>query len=475
MKRYHILQILLGALLATGAAAQEQERLGLTLTSAAMQRNAGLMTVDLGMKLSDFRLEGYRVAVFTPAIVGERDSLLLAPVGIYSRNRWYQYLRSGEGPLGGDAETPIRWSERPASLDYSETVPYADWMNGAQLMLVRQDFACCREMIFEDRVPLLDYREISYQPVYRYAQPKAEAVKTRVLEGRAYIDFPVNRTELYPEYRNNPRELAKIIATIDSVRNDADVTVKRITIKGWASPESPWENNTRLAKGRTATLKQYVQNLYRFPEGLIETDYYPEDWIGLREFVAGSGLEHKQEILAIIDDPTLEPDPKEDKLKTTYPAEYKFLLATVYPGLRHSDYTIEYIIRNYTDVNEIRRVLRSAPQNLSLGEMYLLADTLEPGSEEFNELFETAVRMYPNDETANLNAANAAMDRNDLKSAERYVQKAGTSAEALYTRGRLAGMQGDYEAAARYFEQASATMPEASEAVEQLRAYRFRD
>ena len=444
MKRFLLLYVC-AALLAVGASAQEH--CGLPLPDASMQRNAGLMTVDLEMNLADFNLEGYRVALFTPAIVGESDSLLLRPVGIYSRNRWYQYLRSGDGPVGGAEEIPIRWSERPDVLNYSETVPYADWMNGAQLVLLRQDFACCREMIFEDRDPLLDYREIRYQPVFRYAQPKAEAVKTRVLEGRAYIDFPVNRTELYPDYRNNPRELAKIIATIDSVRNDADVTVKRITIKGWASPESPWENNTRLAKGRTATLKQYVQNLYRFPEGFIETDYYPEDWIGLREFVAGSGLEHRQEILAIIDDPTLEPDPKEDKMKRTYPEEYKFLLATVYPGLRHSDYTIEYEIRSFSDPVEIRSLLRTAPQKLSLGEIYLAAQDLEPGSDDFNEIFETAVRLFPNSPEANLNAANAAMQRGDLNGAEKYLEKAGDSAEANYARGVLAALREDYGAA----------------------------
>lgn len=86
-------------LLSAGALAQDH--LGLTLTTATMQRNAGLMTVDLGMKLSAFDLSGHRVAVFTPVIANDSDSLLLHPVGLYSRDRWYQYLRSGNGPVGG--------------------------------------------------------------------------------------------------------------------------------------------------------------------------------------------------------------------------------------------------------------------------------------------------------------------------------------------------------------------------------------
>lgn len=436
----------IGAMLMMTSGAIAQEHCGLTVTSASMTRNADLMTVGMDMNLSDFDLAGNRVAVFTPAIVGESDSLLLHPVGLYSRDRWYQYLRSGDGPVGGDKETTIRWSERPDELAYSETVPYAEWMNGSQLVLLRQDYACCREMVSEDCDALTGYREVHYTPVFRYAQPVAEGAKTRELSGRAFIDFPVNRTEIHPDYRNNTRELAKIVATIDSVRNDNDVTVTSLAIKGFASPEGSYDNNARLAKGRTESLKRYVQNLYRFNEEFITTDYEPEDWEGLREFVETSGLAERDGLLEIIDS-NLEPDAKNSKIQTTYPAVYKFLLTTVYPSLRHSDYTIEYTIRSFTDVDEIAALLHTAPQKLSLGEMIRYAETLEVGSDAYNDVFETAVRIYPNSEEANLNAANSAMQRNDLISAERYLAKSGKGAEAVYARGVFAALSGDYDTA----------------------------
>ena len=476
INRYRKAVALLCMAVATPVFAQtpRQATCGLPLNSASLTRNAGLMTVDMNLDLGSFNLPGNRVAVFAPVLVNGGDTLVMQPVGLYSRTRWYQYLRSGEKPLGGEDETTIRWSERPAEMAYTQTVPYADWMNGSQLYLRRSDYGCCRTLVDEQMEPVMfmgvptGYRDLIYVPVFRYVRPVAETEKMRELVGKAYIDFPVNRTELYPEYRKNPVELAKIIATIDSVRNDKDVTVRRITIKGWASPESSWENNTRLAKGRTATLKQYVQNLYHFPEGFIETDYYPEDWFGLRDFVAGSGLEHKNEILAIIDS-DMEPDPKEWRLKSTYPEEYKFLLQTVYPGLRHSDYTIEYSIRQFTDVNEIKDLLRTAPQKLSLNEMFLLAQTLEPGSEEYNNVFETAVRMYPMDEVANLNAANSAMSRNDLASAARYLSKAGNTDDAVYARGILAASKGDYAEAIQHFSQVENRLPEAKEALQTVK------
>lgn len=78
----------------------------------------------------------------------------------------------------------------------------------------------------------------------------------------------------------------------------------------------------------------------------------------------------------------------------------------------------------------------------------------EPGTDEFTEVFETAVRMFPNDEIANLNAANAAIRRDDFAMARRYLNKAGDSAEAVYARGALAIREKDYDTAHRYLNRA---------------------
>lgn len=445
----------------------DKEACGVKVTNASIKRSADLMTVDMNFALGDFDLDGNRVAVFAPVLVNGNNSLELQPVGLYSRTRWYQYLRAGEKPLGGDNEQSMRWSERPEVMNYRQVVDYADWMGNAQLYLKRCDYGCCRTLISEQIEPLMGYAEMKYAPAFRYVHPVADAVKARELSGRAFVDFPVNLTEIFPEYRNNTVELRKIIATIDSVRNDEDVTVSSISIKGFASPEGPYNNNIRLAKGRTAALKEYVRKLYNFSDDFIKTSYEPEDWEGLRNYVEGSVLVHRKEILEIIDS-NLEPDPKNSKIQNTYPDEYKFLLQTVYPGLRHSDYTIEYTIRSYTDIDEIREIMATAPQKLSLNEMFLLAQTYEPGSDEYNNIFDVAVRMYPNDETANLNAANSAMSRNDYASATKYLEKAGQSQDAIYTRGVLNALQGNYTTAAQFFSKVT-DIPEAAEALKTIK------
>ena len=329
-------------------------------------------------------------------------------------------------------------------------------MNDAELIVVRSDYGCAGCSQGSSVSELARYRNVEYKPVFIYGSAIAEAVKTRELSGRAYVDFPVNRTEIYPEYRRNSVELAKIIGTIDSVKNDRDITVTMIEIKGFASPEGSYSNNERLARGRTEALRNYVQTLYRFPAGFIRTDFEPEDWAGLRSYVEQSGLEHRVEILSIIDDPYLDPDIKDKRIQARYGNEYRFLLAEVYPGLRHSDYRIEYTIRTFSDPEEIRSILRTSPQKLSLNEIYLAAQGVEPGSDVYNDIFETAVRMYPSEPVANLNAANAAMQRGDLTGAGRYLERAGESAEAVYARGVLAALNKDYARAIELVERAAA-------------------
>ena len=427
---------------------------GVAVSDFKMERNGGYMAVDMMLDLSDLDIESNRAVLLTPRLVNGADSLDLPAVGIYGRRRYYFYVRHGESMLSGSDEQSYKASKAPDSLLYNNVLPYAEWMNGATLSLHREDYGCCHTLLAEQDGPLGRHLE-EFFPTLVYVSPVAERVKSRSLEGSAYIDFPVNKTVIYPDYRRNTVELGKIQATIDSVRDDRDVTITSVWLKGYASPESPYVHNEKLAVGRTAALKQYICQLYRFNDTIIQTDHEPEDWAGLRRYVEQTNLAHKSEILALIDS-DMEPDAKEWKIKQTYPEEYRVLLQNCYPALRHTDYRIAYDIRSYNDVEEIKHVLATQPQKLSLNEFHLAAQEYEPGTDEFSEVYETAVRMYPADETANLNAANAAMRRGDLDRAERYLAKAGGSPEAVYARGALAIRQKDYDTARRYLGEAKA-------------------
>lgn len=453
-KTIFILATLLGTTGMSEAVAQDTKDIlpGLSVEKFNMNRNGKYLTVTMDIDLSELDVNSNRAVLLTPRLANGTDSIDLPSVGIYGHRRYYYYIRNGISTISGETEKSFKASDKPGQLEYDNHIPYENWMDGATLKFHRSDWGCCREILAEYEGLLGRHRE-AFFPELVFVQPKAEIMKSRSLSGSAYIDFPVDRTVIYPDYRRNTVELGKIQATIDSVRNDRDVTIMSVWLKGFASPESPYKHNTELAIGRTAALKKHIRQLYHFADSIILTDYEPEDWEGLRRYVEQSNINHRKEILSLIDS-DMEPDAKEAKIKRTYPKEYRFMLQHFYPALRHTDYRIDYNIRTFSDVEEIKRIMEERPQKLSLNEFYLVAGKYEPGTDEFTDVFETAVRMFPNDEVANLNAANAAIRRDDFAAARRYLNKAGDSAEAVYARGALAVREKDYDTAHRYLETA---------------------
>lgn len=433
-------------------------------------------SISLSMTIStDKGMKSDREVLVTPVIrsLESADTLALKPVLIAGRSRYYANIRHGIDP------SSIYKASDDVNLTYSDNIAYLPWMVHSRIDLMMTERGCCgvvsSDQSMDAPLPMadLDFRQREFTPQLAYIKPVASSEpKTRTINGSAYIDFPVNITEIRPSYRRNPVELAKVNATIDSVKLDEDITIDALSIKGFASPEGSYANNVRLAKGRTEALKVYVQALHKFAPGIISTSYEPEDWEGLRRYVDESSLQHRSEILAIIDS-SLEPDAKDAKIKRTFPEEYSFLLSEVYPALRHSDYTVDYTIRTYTNPEEILKLVKTAPQKLSMNEFCIAAATLSQDSPEYENLWETAVRMYPDSEVAVINAANAALSAGHLDRAAQLLDKAGDNPDAVYTRGNLAALQGDYKLAGELFSQAAkmkvADAPDALRRLEEVR------
>ena len=469
MKRHIITSAILSAF-ALGAHAD-----GADVTAYSAERHGDYLAVDMTLVLSGLDVSSNRAVLLTPSLVSGTDSLALPSVAVYGRRRYYYYKRNyGSEMLSGKDETALRSKDVPAELPYHQVVPYQDWFADARVVLDRRDYGCCLEVVAQERRELGECTGAEYAPQLVYVKPSARREKRRSLEGSAYIDFPVNQTTIYPDYRRNFEELRTIRATIDAVRNDPDATIDSVWLKGYASPEGSYENNTRLAIGRTEALKEYIRQLYRYGSFAIATDYEPEDWAGLKKAVETSSLPRRNEILTLITSDS-DPDRKEELIRSLYPEDYRYMLSTYYPALRHTDYRVSYVVRSYSDPKDIIRIMREHPEKLDLNEFYVAAESLEAGSAEFAEVFETAVRVYPNDATANLNAANTALSRRDLPRAASYLEKAGESAEAVYARGVLAGLQGDRQKAEALFREAgSKGLSGMDEAIRHLQTSRIK-
>lgn len=497
----------------------------ISVSDVCLWKENGRMQVSMTVNLSG--IESVEGAVsFAPMIVKDSVSVALAPIGLYSRNRFYAAAREArsDSPFDGVPYT-YYLKEKPDTLYYSDSAGYLDWMGGAALRIDTLYFGCCDRMLIRKEgkvlamipeeepiveppveeppievyppvveeyqgddvqvaeaeepvdIPIADDDSSAaetvfqvYVPYYMYMQPEAETiVKERAISGEAYVVFKSGATDVDAEYKDNEAELQKIRATVDSVRVDPDISITSIVLRGYSSPDGSFSVNQELSEKRVQAIRAYVEALFELPEEAWVAEAGGENWDGFRKAVEESSLPNKAKILELIDS-DLDPDKKEHKI-SKYSKDYKVIMNEIYPMLRRTDYKVMYTVRSYTTVEEVREILNTKPWNLSLKEFFLAADGLEPGTAEFNKVFQLAAMVYPDEPVAQINAANAAMAMGALDLAQEHLDKAGDSPEARYTKGVLAALREDWETAAKYFSSAQLSgVTEAGEALETVEA-----
>ena len=244
----------------------------LQVSNINIEQNESTLSVSMDLDPAGLNLASSREIIAYPVISDSLGNSVSLPAIYYSgRSRYYLHLREKDIKK---PDTLVR-ATKASAINYSASVAYQPWMQLSNLNMAYDLRGCsCSELEHAD-IPVLelDLTPLSFTPSFVTVAPLASGVKTRELKGSAYVDFPVNRTELYPDYRRNPEELARIRESIDLVRNDPDATITSIFIKGYASPEGPYNNNVRLAKGRTQTLCDYVQGLYAFSPSIMKSDW----------------------------------------------------------------------------------------------------------------------------------------------------------------------------------------------------------
>ena len=438
------------------------------------------MVIDLNMK--DFKLSRDSETIFTPVIIASNraDSLELAPITVCGRNRYYYYVRQG---LLDTGNARIFRSGSKEMVKISETVDLEPWMSSSSIEMRQESASCCGspKIIPGDSesgnvtIARISTGGPQLLDDYVFSPPRSNEAVKKSVEGKAFVTFVVNRTELDPTYMDNPVEIKKILNSIDIVKADPDAQITEVHIRGYASPDGPYENNVMLAKGRTQTLANYVNQLYKFEPGIMTTSYDPEDWKGLESYVTDSmnyNLNNRQALLSIINGP-LGFDEKDLAMKTRFPADYEVIRQQIYPWLRHSDYTVNYTIKVYTELSDLLRLYNSDPSKLRPVDFYTIAQQYPTGSKQYLDVMKKALEVYPDEPMINLNIANLYLMEGDFDAAQSCLLKAGQNPEANFARGVMAAKRGDVREAEKYFTMAKeAGIPQAEGYLKQLNSFK---
>lgn len=420
--------------------------------------------LSLDFILDQLRVPSNRYRAFTPVIVNQKDSTQRQRFKTFivsGRTQDIVFERDGIDPLYADNYVKVRrYNDTPQTYNYTDAVERQPWHRNAEI-IVECDLCGCGDQMKLEQAHLYTLKEIDpYELIALTDVVPAPSKKERNLHGSAYITFVVNKWEMKPDYMNNRTELRKITDTLDVMVNDPNVSVREIKIHGYASPESPFDHNMMLATNRAQSLTDYVRRLYNLPANVFaEAKATAENWEGLRAAVVDMSeatLPHKQQIMATIDkvlgdlknEITTQADRDELSIRTKYPDEYRYLLQNVYPGLRRSDYDISFNFSDFT-LEQAKEIYKTKPYQLSLREMWDVAQTMKPYSPEYNKVMQTAVNVYPDSPEALINLANVAIRQKDLLKAESLLERAGDSGEAQNARAVIAIIQKRYADAER--------------------------
>jgi tetratricopeptide (TPR) repeat protein len=480
MKTYINYLMILCSCLAFSAQAATTNKGCVTVDVTTFAQKGGEVLVNMNINAAPRSIDSRQSLTVTPMLVTENNEYQLPVVIFNGRNRQHALERAvamnNVSDNGGVYKIVEVNKHTSTNVNYQISIPYTLWMQNAALV-IEEDLCNCgglrgnKSKSIASEALVLEFVPHQIEPSITFIIPEVEQTKNRNATGQAYLNYKDGKSKIVPDFKNNRAELNKIDTLVLNTKNDPNASIQSIHIKGYASPEGNFAFNERLSKERAIAMKLYMQSKYGFSSTSIETTWFGEDWEGLRKLVEASDLSNKEAILAIINSSS-KPDAKDRELKALdRGVTYKMLYDEFYPKLRRSDYVVDYIVKGFT-VEEGIVLINTQPDHLSLNELFLIANTYPKGSDKYNNVFNIAVKQFPNDPTANINAAAIALDKKDKEKARYHLMRFTKHPDAWNNLGILYLLDGDTDTASQYFQKAKDKgEEEAILNIEQLKLY----
>ena len=377
---------------------------GLRATSQTVATRQGAKAVvDFDLDLTNMKhLKSNTVLQIVPTLQANDGSgqLDLPAISISGRTRAIMLRRMGK------QVDIIRNKSGEQHYHYTAEVPFALWMKDASLIFRAKGYGCA-ECELGDYTTLLTPNALAplYQPQYRYAMlvPEGEETKRREESLTAQITFPVSQTSLNMNLGNNRTEIKRIDDKLTELTRNKNLTVDALSLAGYASPEGSEDLNNRLAQGRVDRVAQYIVSKSPRLKGHYTSSAMGADWDGLREAIATSSLDHKEQVLEI-----LQKEPVSERTAALRAIDdgqtYAQLLQTYYPPLRRTVISFSFVVKGF-DLEEAKQVIKTHPTHLSLAEVNLLANSYPAGSAERYQTWVIAADAFPNAVEPATNAA----------------------------------------------------------------------
>lgn len=447
----------------------------------------GKVTFRADVDYSLLKVSTRQLVELTPVLRSTRTSqeIRFEPILLVGSQRAHMIARSRKYGKNNTKTEPaevltVKRKGGQRRTQVAAIVPFEKWMRYSELVLVETCTTCCdtqdsyaggeKSQSYAMGHPYVF--PAPYQPQYAvsYITPEVEPVKTRSDSYTARLSFQAGKSSLLRSFGENASVLAEADRIISELQKDPLLSISGITVNGYASPDGNMGSNQKLSEERARAFVAYLSNAHNLRAGKIriESRGMGEDWMGLRKALEGASyLEEQQKVLDAIDNIGDIARRKTTIKNIAGGRTYRTMLADLYPPLRRNEYTIAYTVRSFNR-EEAVQVYHGRPQLLSLNELFMVASTMESGSEAFNNVFDIASRLFPDSPVAQYNRAVTEIGEGLYKSAIRRLENIGENPMALNSLGVAYWHLGEYEKASEHFQKAlNAGNTEAEENIKQ--------
>lgn len=407
--------------------------------------------LDFSISFSAKLLKSSDALIITPVYKTSSTEHRFPPILINGKRRHSHYKR--EQALASHKDY---WEKKPYavlvqnkranSLNYKSSYHLSHNIGSGKLYLeyVLQD--CCDKCLV-NIIPLDLKQNLNYENLVSFITPKIEKEKIRKEHISLRIDYPVNQYRILPYFSRNAYELSRLDTVLYRLSSsNKDYSIQRISISAYASPEATYKYNMQLSNRRAFYFKTYLLDKYKLSDVASFTSKgLGEDWSGLRKLVSSSSVDYKGAVLYIIDNVDIFSGREKQLMDLYGGVPYRYMLNNMFPKLRRMEMIIDYSVRSF-ESDEVGSLINERPQDLSQYELYDYALKHKD-----NRPFNVAVKYFPDDATANINASSSALIAGDASLALFYLKKVWENPQAYNNIGVYYLLKGDVAKAKEWF------------------------
>lgn len=171
----------------------------ITIENVRVKSMGKKVTLAMTVNLDKLKMGANNQFVLTPTITTDDGEVVMPKMVINGRRQHIMQQRNGRKAKNDEAYVVRRENGKPQQIEYLQSMSYDKRLVNYKVN-ISEDLCGCGDNIGNKHYELAEYR----RPTAMYVQPEVVAEKIQELSKTAYIDFPVNRTELNPQYRVTP-------------------------------------------------------------------------------------------------------------------------------------------------------------------------------------------------------------------------------------------------------------------------------